>query len=67
MYIFDNGPDAFAEGLARTGIGGKIAYVDRRLRIRIRTRYDWGERFGHGRAEVCIGCHPEPVGMASTA
>lgn len=62
MYIFDNGPDAFVEGLARAVIGGKIAYVDRRLRIRIRTRYDWGDRFDHGRAEVCIGCRPEPVG-----
>jgi hypothetical protein len=62
MYIFDNGPDDFVEGLARAIVGGKIAYVDRRLRIRIATRYDWGDRFDHGRADVCIGCRSVPVG-----
>lgn len=62
IYVFDNGPDAFEEGLARAIVEGKIAYVDRRLRIRIRTRYDWGDRFDHGRAAVCIGCRSVPVG-----
>lgn len=62
MYIFDNGPDAFVQGLARAIVDGKIAYVDRRLRVRIATRYDWGDRFDHGRAEVCIGCRVVPVG-----
>lgn len=62
MYIFDNGPDAFVEGLARAIVDGKIAYVDRRLRIRIRTQFDWGDRFDRGRAEVCVGCRPVPAG-----
>ncbi len=62
MYIFDNGADNFVKGLARAIVGGKIAYVDRRLRIRIATHYDWGDRFDHGRAEVCIDCRSVPVG-----
>ena len=56
MLTFDNGPDYFEEGLARALVDGKIAYVDRRLRMRVRTRYDWADRFQHGRATVCIGC-----------
>jgi hypothetical protein len=62
MYIFDNGADHFVEGLARAIVGGKIVYVDRRLRIRIATSYDWGDRFDQGRADVCIGCRSVPVG-----
>ncbi|MFD1950446.1 WG repeat-containing protein [Sphingomonas arantia] len=56
MVTFDNGPDEFVEGLARAKVDGKLAYVDRRLRIRVRTRYDWGDRFANGRAAVCVGC-----------
>ena len=56
MITFDMGPDGFAAGRARATIGGKLAYVDRRLRVRLRTRYDWGEPFAGGRAAVCIGC-----------
>jgi len=56
MMTFEMGPDYFAEGLARAMIDGKLAYVDRRLRVRLRTRYDWGEPFAGGRAAVCIGC-----------
>ncbi len=62
MVTFDNGPDDFAEGLARAIVADRIAYIDRRLRIRIRTRYDWGDRFAGGRAAVCIGCRSTPVG-----
>ncbi|WP_076073102.1 hypothetical protein [Sphingomonas montana] len=56
MYTFEAGPDHFVEGLARAWIDGRLAYVDRRLRVRFRTRYDWGDRFERGRAAVCIGC-----------
>ena len=56
MVTFDMGPDYFREGRARAMIDGKLAYVDRRLRIRLRTRYDWGEPFARGRANVCMGC-----------
>ncbi|AQR73105.1 hypothetical protein [Sphingomonas sp. LM7] len=61
MLTFDNGPDPFSWGLARGRIGGHLAYVDRQLRVRIRTAYDWGEPFERGRAEVCIGCSLMPV------
>lgn len=56
MMTFEMGPDYFSDGLARAMIDGRLAYVDRRLRVRLRTRYDWGEPFAHGRANVCIGC-----------
>lgn len=56
MVTFEMGPDYFREGLARALVGGRLAYVDRRLRVRIATRYDWGEPFEHGRAAVCSGC-----------
>lgn len=62
MYTFDNGPDDFVDGLARSIVDGKVAYVDRRLRVRIATRYDWGDRFDQGLAKVCIGCRVVPAG-----
>ena len=61
MLTFDNGPDFFAEGLARAKIDGRLVYVDRRLRIRIPTRYSFAEPFRHGRAAMCIGCISVPV------
>ncbi|MDV3456485.1 hypothetical protein RZN05_05775 [Sphingomonas sp. HF-S4] len=61
MFVFDNGPDPFSQGRARARIDGRLAYVDRRLRVRIRTGYDWGEPFENGRAAVCIGCAITPV------
>jgi hypothetical protein len=54
--IFDNGPDPFAQGLARARVAGGLVYVDRRLRVRIRTVHDWGEPFENGHAAVCTGC-----------
>lgn len=59
MLTFEMGPDYFREGLARARVGGRLAYVDRRLRVRIATRYDWGEPFERGRAAVCVGCVEE--------
>ena len=56
VETFDNGPDPFAEGLARSRVGGKVAFVDRRLRPRIVTDYDWASPFEHGRADVCTEC-----------
>lgn len=56
MVTFEMGPDYFREGLARALVGGRLAYVDRRLRVRIATRHDWGEPFEYGRAAVCTGC-----------
>ncbi|HLH93451.1 MAG TPA: WG repeat-containing protein [Xanthobacteraceae bacterium] len=62
VITFDNGPDYFVEGLARTPLGGRIGYIDRSLRVVIPPRYDWGSPFEHGRAAVCNGCVPKREG-----
>ena len=56
VITYDNGPDSFVEGRARTQVDGKIGYVDRKLRVVIPPRYDWGFPFEQGRAVVCSGC-----------
>ena len=56
MVTFEMGPDYFVGGLARAVVDGRLAYVDRRLRVRVATRFDWGEPFANGRAAVCVGC-----------
>jgi hypothetical protein len=56
VVAYDNGPDAFVEGRARTQIDGKTGYIDRKLRVVIPRRYDWGFPFEHGKAVVCSGC-----------
>lgn len=56
MADWENGPDEFANGLARTWIGKKLGYADRRLRIVIPARFDGAYPFVNGRAEACIGC-----------
>lgn len=61
MLTYDNGPDTFSQGLARGRIDGRLVYVDRRLRVRIRTRYTLGAPFQHGRADVCTGCVETPI------
>jgi hypothetical protein len=62
VVAYDNGPDAFVEGRARTQVDGKIGYVDRKLRTVIPPRYDWGFPFEHGKAVVCSGCAPKSDG-----
>lgn len=52
----DNGPDTFSEGLVRIRRGGKIGFMDTKLRIAIQATYDFAWRFQGGRALVCIGC-----------
>ncbi len=56
VVIYDNAPDSFVEGRARTQVDGKIGYIDRKLRVVIPPRYDWGFPFEHGKAVVCSGC-----------
>lgn len=53
---FDNGADPFVEGVARTVEGGKVGFVDRRLRLVIRPRWDFASPFHGGLAAVCRGC-----------
>ena len=62
VVAYDNGPDAFVEGRARTRVDGKIGYIGRKLRVVIPPRYDWGFPFEHGRAVVCTGCAPKRDG-----
>ncbi len=62
MLIFDNGPDDFAEGLARFKEKGKIGYFDERGRKVIPAKFDFAFPFEKGRAEVCNGCKPEAHG-----
>jgi hypothetical protein len=59
VVAFDNSPDPFAEGLARSPAGGKIGFVDRRLQIVIPARFDGAFPFAHGLAVVCVGCRRE--------
>ena len=58
----DNAPDAFVEERARTQVDSKIGYIDRKLRVVIPPRYDWGFPFEHGKAVVCSGCEPKRDG-----
>jgi hypothetical protein len=53
---FDNGPDFFSEGLARTRVNGKIGYFDNSLKMVIPAQYDFGFPFANGLAIVCNGC-----------
>ncbi len=59
VVLADNGADYFVEGLARTVIDGKIAYIDEDLEVVLRTRYTWGWPFRDGYAMVCDGCRLE--------
>lgn len=62
MLTFDNGPDDFAEGLARTTRSGKIGFIDRQLSEVIAPSWDFAFPFEDGVAVVCQGCRPHPVG-----
>lgn len=62
VLTWDNGPDPFAEGLARSRQGDGIAYFDETLAIIIPATYDFGWPFEDGVALVCRGCRPEPDG-----
>ncbi|SMF01529.1 WG repeat-containing protein [Pseudobacteriovorax antillogorgiicola] len=53
VYSYDNGCDYFQEGLARTHVNGKLAYMNRDLDIKLETAYDWGAPFSSGAAKVC--------------
>lgn len=52
----DNGPDSFSEGLVRVRRGGKIGFMDTKLRLAVPATYDFAWPFHGGRALVCIGC-----------
>jgi len=56
VITYDNGPDYFAEELARTRKDGKIGYFDKSLKMVIAPQYDFGFPFSGGLAIVCNGC-----------
>ncbi|MGI9383493.1 MAG: WG repeat-containing protein [Methyloligellaceae bacterium] len=61
-FIFDNGPDYFAEGLARFVKDGKMGFFDIQGRVVIDARFDWVEPFSNGRAKFCTGCKKQLMG-----
>jgi len=55
---FDNGPDYFVEGLARTVKDGKIGFVNTALEPVVAPVWDFAFPFSNGVAVVCSGCVP---------
>lgn len=55
-FIFDNGPDGFAEGLARFVEGDKVGFFDESGARVIPARLDFARGFAGGRAAFCAGC-----------
>jgi hypothetical protein len=60
--IYDNGPDYFQEGLARTRWKGKIGFFDKKLSIVIPPQFDFAFPYRNGIAMVCNGCQQEKQG-----
>jgi len=58
---YDNGPDYFAEGLARTRRSGKVGFIDRTLAEWISPAWDFAFPFDDGVALVCQGCRSHPT------
>jgi hypothetical protein len=61
-FPFDNGPDYFVEGLARTVKNGKVGFVNAKLDRVIAPAWDFATPFDHGVAAVCTGCTPKSDG-----
>lgn len=55
-FIFDDGPDDFAEGLARFTIGDKFGFYDKTGRTIIVPQFDFALPFQEGAAAVCTKC-----------
>lgn len=60
--FFDNGPDYFVEGLARTIKDNKIGFMDNTLTTVIAPAYDFAFPFSDGRSRVCMGCSKKQDG-----
>ena len=59
---FDNGPDYFVNGLARTDWNGKIGFFNKELSIVIEPQYDFAFPFENGISIVCMGCTKQKTG-----
>jgi len=55
-FLYDNGPDYFVDGLARTTRGGKVGFVNEALEIVVPAEWDFAFPFEVGFARVCTGC-----------
>ncbi len=55
-FIFDGGPDDFAEGLARLTLGGKFGFFDETGATIVAPQFDFALPFSEGAAAVCAGC-----------
>lgn len=55
-FVIDNGPDRFAEGLARFERDGLFGFFDERGRVVIEASYDFAAPFSEGFAAICAGC-----------
>ncbi len=66
VMTFDNGPDPFANGLARSADGKMVGYIDRSLRTVIPARFDGAFPFENGLAVVCNGCRTVSDGEHSS-
>jgi len=53
---YENAPDKFSDGLARTRVNGKIGFFNRNLEITLKPLYDFAFPFHNGIAEICTGC-----------
>ena len=53
---YDNGPDYFVEGLARSPRDGKVGFVNERLELVVPREWDFAFPFADGVARVCTGC-----------
>lgn len=53
---FDNGPDQFVEGLARSPRDGKVGFVNEHLELVVPRDWDFAFPFEDGLARVCTGC-----------
>jgi len=53
---YNDAPDKFSEGLARTKVNGKIGFFNRNLEITLKPLYDFAFPFHNGIAEICTGC-----------
>ena len=54
--VYDNAPDQFVDGLARTRFKGKIGFFNRNLEMVLKPIYDFAFPFHKGIAEICVGC-----------
>lgn len=56
MFAYDNGPDYFADGLARFVEKGKVGFFNERAQVVIPARFDFAAPFENGTSVACNGC-----------